>query len=59
MDPGWPGQKMRPYIQITRAKRAGGVAQVAQVVEHLPSKHQDLSPLVSQKNPTFFLSIEK
>jgi hypothetical protein len=28
-------QKVRPYLQITRTKRAGDMAQV---VEHLPSK---------------------
>jgi hypothetical protein len=33
--PCQPGQKVRLYLQITRAKRAGGMAEV---VEHLPSK---------------------
>jgi hypothetical protein len=28
---------MRPYLKITNTKRAG---RVAQVVEHLPSKHE-------------------
>jgi hypothetical protein len=37
--PGWPGQKVRPYLQITRTKRDSGMTPV---VEHLPTKGKDL-----------------
>jgi hypothetical protein len=39
-DPGWTGQKARPYLKNNRAKRTGGVAKA---VECLPQKNEDLS----------------
>jgi hypothetical protein len=43
------GKKARPYLKLTRAKRAGGVAQAA---EHLPSKFEALNsnPNTTNKN---------
>jgi hypothetical protein len=38
--PCWPGQKQDPFSKVTRAKRAG---HVTQVIELLPSKHEALS----------------
>jgi hypothetical protein len=35
-----PGQKVKPYLQNNQSKRYGVMAQM---VEHLPSKHKALS----------------
>jgi hypothetical protein len=35
-----PGKSLRPYLKINKAKRAGDVAQV---VDHLSSKHKTMS----------------
>jgi hypothetical protein len=42
-----PGIKQKPISKITKAKRTGGVAQV---VEHLPSKHRALALPCSASN---------
>jgi hypothetical protein len=47
---GWPRAKMQdPIWKITKAKRTRGVAQA---LEHLPSKHEDLrlDPSTAKKN---------
>jgi hypothetical protein len=38
--PGQPGQEVKPYLKITRAKRSRSKAKV---VEYLPSKYEALS----------------
>jgi hypothetical protein len=42
--PGWPGQKVRPFLQSNQSKRAG---EMTQAEHHLPSKHRALNSNLS------------
>jgi hypothetical protein len=44
--PGWPGQKVRHYLQNNHSKKS-----YRQAEEHLPSKHEALSSNPIHKNP--------